>query len=98
MRPVLLVTLVYLGVLVAVLAVGLIMIAWRLWATARAIAEIHAALGEAEANTRPLGGHIEQINGALSAVSGGLSSIRGHLVRADAALGRILAKLRSSAA
>ena len=91
-------TLIYIAILVAVLAVGLIMIAWRLTMTAKAIAEIHAALGQAEANTRPLGDSIGTINGALSAVSGGLSSIYGHLVRGDGALGRIIAKLRSSAA
>lgn len=98
MRPVLLVTLIYIGVLVAVLAVGLIMIAWRLTMTAKAIGEIHAALGQAEVNTRPLADNINTINGALSALSGGLQSVLGHLLTANAALGRIIAKLRASAA
>lgn len=98
MPAVLWATLIYLAILVAVLAAGLIMIAWRLTMTAKAIREIHAALGEAEVNTRPLGDSIGTINGALSGVSSGLSSVHGHLVRADGALGRILAKLRSSAA
>ena len=98
MSAVLVATLIYLGILVAALAVGLIMIAWRLTMTAKAIIEIHEALGQAEASTRPLGGSIEAINGALVAVSGGLKSILGHLVRADGALGRIIAKVRASAA
>lgn len=98
MPAVLWATLIYIAILVAVLAVGLILIAWRLTMTAKAIAQIHEALGQAEANTRALGDGVGTINGALSAVSAGLSSIYGHLVRADGALGRILAKLRSSAA
>lgn len=98
MPAVLWATLIYIAILVAVLAVGLIMIAWRLTMTAKAIEQIHAALGEAEANTRPLGEGVGTINGALSAVAGGLASIHGHLGRADGALGRILAKLRASAA
>lgn len=91
-------TLIYIAILVAVLATGLIMIAWRLSMTAKAIAEIHTALGEAEANTRGLGESVGTINGALSALSGGLTSVYGHLLRADGALGRIIAKLRASAA
>lgn len=98
MSAVLLATLIYIAILVVVLAVGLIMIAWRLSMTARAIGEIHKALGQAEVNTRALGESVETINGALAAVSAGLTSILGHLVRADGALGRILAKLRASAA
>lgn len=98
MPAVLWATLIYLGILVAVLATGLILIAWHLRATAKAIAEIRAALAEAEANTRPLGDDLNAINGALAAVGGGLSSVFGHLVRADGALGRILDKLRASAA
>lgn len=98
MPAVLWATLIYIAILVAVLAVGLIMIAWRLTQTAKAIAEIRVSLGKAEENTRPLGDSIGTINGALSAVSGGLGSIYGHLGRADGALGRIIAKLRESAA
>lgn len=98
MSPVLWATLIYIAILVAVLAVGLIMIAWRLSMTAKAIGEIHAALGQAEANTRPLGDSVGTINGALSALSDGLKSVYGHLIRADSALGRIIAKLRASAA
>ncbi len=98
MPAVLWATLIYIAILVAVLAVGLIMIAWRLTMTARAIAEIHTALGQAEVNTRALGSSVETINGALSAVSDGLKSIFGHLIRADSALARIIAKLRASAA
>ena len=98
MSAVLWATLIYIAILVAVLAAGLIMIAWRLIMTAKAIAEIHAALGQAEVNTRPLAGSVETINGALSALSAGLKSVYGHLIRADGALGRIIAKLRASAA
>lgn len=98
MRPVLVVTLVYLGILVAVLAVGLILIAWRLWATARAIRKIRDALAKVEADTRPLGVVLGQVNGALSQVGGGLGSVLGWLVIADRALGRIAQGFRSSAA
>ena len=98
MSPVLWATLSYIAILVAVLAVGLIMIAWRLSMTAKAIAEIHAALGQAEANTRPLGESVGTINGALASLSDGLKSVYGHLIVADSALGRIIAKLRASAA
>lgn len=98
MPLVLIVTLVYLAVLVAVLAVGLILIAWRLWGTAVAIRRIRDALARVEGDTRPLSETLEKINGALSAVAGGLASVRGHLLRADAALGRIARRFRSSAA
>lgn len=98
MSAVLIATLIYIAILVAVLAVGLIMIAVRLWGTAKAIGEIHAALGEAEANTRGLGDSVGTINGALSSLSDGLKSVYGHLIRADGALGRIIAKSGRSAA
>lgn len=98
MSPLLWATLIYIAILVVVLAAGLIMIAWRLSMTARAIAEIHAALGQAEANTRPLGESVGAINGALAALSDGLKSVHRHLIVADSALGRIIAKLRTSAA
>jgi hypothetical protein len=97
-RPVLVVTLIYLGILVAVLAVGLILIAWRLWATARAIQKIRDALAKVEADTRPLGEVLGQVNGALSQVGGGLGSVLGWLVMADRALGRIAKGSQSSAA
>ena len=70
MRPVLVVTLVYLGILIAVLAVGLILIAWRLWATSRAIRQIRDALAKVEADTRPLGEVLDS-HGALSQVGAG---------------------------
>ncbi len=98
MRPVLVVTLVYLGILIAVLAVGLILIAWRLWATSRAIRQIRDALARVEADTRPLGEVLGQVNGALSQVGAGLGSVLGWLVMADRALGRIAQGFRSSAA
>ena len=46
MSAVLIVTLAYLAILVAVLAVGLILIAWRLTATAKAIRQIRDALAQ----------------------------------------------------
>ena len=98
MPAVLWATLVYLGILVAVLAVGLILIAWRLSATARAIREIRDALAKVQSDTVPLADALSGVNGALSQLSGGLRSVLGWLVRADAALGRIAEKLRSSAA
>ncbi len=98
MPAVLVATLVYLGILVAVLAVGLILIAWRLTATARAIREIRDALAKVQSDTAPLSDALGGVNGALAQLSGGLKSVLGWLVRADAALGRIAEKLRSSAA
>ncbi len=98
MRPVLVVTLIYLGILIAVLAVGLILIAWRLWATSRAIGQIHDALAKVEGDTRPLGEVLGSVNGALSQVGAGLGSVLGWLVMADNALGRIAKRFRSSAA
>ena len=98
MPTVLVVTLVYLGVLIAVLAVGLILIAWRLWAAAREIRKIRDALAQVEADTRPLGEVLGQVNGALSQVGAGLGSVLNWLVLADQALGRIARRFRSSAA
>jgi hypothetical protein len=95
---VLVVTLAYLAILVGVLAVGLILIAWRLWAVAKEIRRIRDALAQVEGHARPLGEVLGQINGALTAVGGGLDSVLGWLVMADSALGRIAEKLRSSAA
>ncbi len=98
MPPVLLATLIYLGILVAVLAVGLILIAWYLTATAKAIREIRDALAKVETDTRPLGASLEQVNGALSQLGGGLGSVLQWLVLADGSLGRIVKRFRSSAA
>ena len=98
MRPVLVVTLIYLGILVAVLAVGLILIASRLWTTTREIRRIRDALAKVEADTRPLGEVLGSVNGALSQVGAGLGSVLGWLVIADNALGRIAKRFRSSAA
>ena len=93
MRPVLLVTLIYLGVLVAVLAVGLIMIAVRLTAAARALERVFGSLAEVKGHTAPLAETITQINGALAQLGGGLGSVLEKLLRANAALGRIARKL-----
>ena len=98
MPPVLAATLVYLAILVAVLAVGLILIAWHLWATAKAIGQIRDALAKVEADTRPLGQSLEQVNGALSQLGAGLGSVLQWLVLADGSLGRIVRRFRSSAA
>ncbi|MFN2385559.1 MAG: hypothetical protein ABR576_04645 [Thermoanaerobaculia bacterium] len=98
MPPVLVATLAYLGILVAVLAVGLILIARYLWATAKAIREIRDALAKVEADTRPLGGALEQVNGALAQLGAGLGSVLNWLVLADGSLGRIAKRFRSSAA
>jgi len=92
MRPVLLATLIYLGILVAVLAVGLIMIAWRLWATGTALAAIRDELASVKEDTSPLASHIGAINGALSQLGGGLASVLARLGRANSALGRIIGK------
>lgn len=96
MRPVLVATLIYIGILVAVLAVGLIMIAWRLTATARALEKVYASLASVKSDTGPLSSHLEQINGALSALGGGLSSVLSRLARADQALGRIIKKVKAA--
>ena len=98
MPAVLVATLVYLGILVAVLAVGLILIAWKLSATARAIREIRDGLAQVQTDTAPLGEALGGVNGALAQLSGGLSSVLRWLVRADGALGRVLRRFRSSAA
>lgn len=98
MSPVLIATLVYLGILVAVLAVGLILIAWYLWGTATALRQIRDGLALVETDTRPLGETLEQVNGALSKLGGGLGSVLQWLVLADASLGRIVKRFRSSAA
>lgn len=96
MRPVLLATLIYIGILVAVLAVGLIMIAWRLIATARALEKVYASLASVKDDTGPLSAHLEQINGALAQLGGGLSSVLSRLARADRALGRIIDKVKAA--
>ncbi len=98
MPPVLLATLIYLAILVAVLAVGLIAIAWRLSATAKGLKKIRDALARVEADTRPLGETLEKVNGALAQLSGGLGSVYARLLRADGALARIAKRFRSSAA
>lgn len=98
MPAVLVATLVYLGILVAVLAVGLILIAWRLTATARAIREIRDALAQVQTDTAPLGEALGGVNGALAQLGGGLGSVLQWLIRSDAALGRIAERFRSSAA
>jgi hypothetical protein len=84
-------TLIYLGVLVAVLAVGLIMIAVRLWAAARDIERIRLALTGVQEHSDPLGANVETINGALSQLGAGLASVRGRLGRTDAVLGALVA-------
>ena len=98
MRPVLLVTLIYLGILVAVLAVGLIMIAWRLSATAKALGQIRDSLLQVKSDTGPLAETIKGINGALSQLGGGLGAVLQELIRADKALGRIARKGGANAA
>jgi hypothetical protein len=95
---VLVATLVYLGILVAVLAAGLILIAWRLSATARAIREIRDALAKVQADTAPLSEALGGVNGALAQLSAGLKSVLQWLLRVNAALGRIAERFRSSAA
>jgi len=67
-------------------------------ATAKAIREIRDGLAKVQADTAPLSEALGGVNGALSQLSGGLKSVLAWLVRADAALGRIAEKLRSSAA
>ncbi len=98
MPTVIVVTLAYLAILVGVLAVGLILIGYRLRAVAKEIRRIRDALAQVEGHTRPLAEVLGQINGALTQVGGGLGSVLGWLLRADSALGRIAEKLRSSAA
>ena len=92
MQPVVLATLIYLGILVAVLAVGLIMIAWRLSMTAKALGQIAEGLLQVRSDTAPLAETIQAINGALSQLGGGLNGVLQKLVRADGALGRIARK------
>lgn len=98
MPPVLVATLVYLAILVVVLAVGLILIAWKLSATARAIRQIRDALAQVGRDTAPLADALGQVNGALGQLGAGLASVGSWLGLADGTLGRIVKKLRSSAA
>ncbi len=98
MPAVLVATLVYLAILVAVLAVGLILIASRLWATAKAIRQIRDALAQVQTDAAPLGESLGKVNGALAQLAGGLASVLQWLVLADGSLGRIAKRLRSSAA
>lgn len=92
MSAVLIATLIYLAILVGALAVGLIMIASRLWATAAALTKIRDGLAIVQADTQPLAGYLTGINGALTQLAGGLSSVLARLLRLNAALGRITDK------
>lgn len=96
MQPVLLATLIYLGILVAVLAVGLILIAWRLSATSKALGQIAEGLLQVRSDTAPLAETIQGINGALSQLGGGLNSVLARLIQADGALGRIARKVNAA--
>jgi len=78
--------------------VGLILIAWHLSATAKAIRQIRDALAKVEADTRPLGESLDQVNGALAKLVAGLGSVLQWLLLADGSLGRIAKRFRSSAA
>lgn len=82
-------TLIYVGILVLVLAVGLIMITKYLWVVARILGQVSDGLKVVESNTAPLQSHVETLNGGLSAVSDGLKVVEGHLANAESALAQV---------
>lgn len=86
-------TVIYLIVLVAALAVSLITIFVYLWKIGSALAQVKEALLNAETNTRPLQGHVETINNGMVAVRDGLKSTNENLAATGDALNTVAAHL-----
>lgn len=82
-------TIIYLVVLVAALAVSLITIFIYLWRIGSALAEVKRGLIQARENTAPLAGHLDFINGGLVGVSDGLQSVDGHLAGVNESLNAV---------
>ena len=87
------ITVIYLAVLVLALAVSLITIFVYLWKIGSALAAVKDVLGQAEANTSPLKGHLEVINEGLSGVSGGLKLVDENLFEVNESLGAVAGHL-----
>ena len=89
------ITVIYLVVLVLALAlaVSLITIFGYLWKIGTALAAVQAVLGQAQANTAPLEGHLEVINDGLSGVSGGLKLVDENLFEVNESLGAVAGHL-----
>lgn len=98
MSALVVVTLIYLVILVAVLASCLILVAVRLAGTARAIRRTRDRLAEVEANTRPLRESVEAINQVFDQLADKLGSVSRSLERAERALSLINERKRSRAA
>ena len=86
-------TMLYLVVLVAALAAGLIAIARALIITKNNLAKIEGGLGQVEIQTKPLADSLGTINTVLATTAGGLSALLEGLKSADARLGRLAEKL-----
>ncbi len=81
------VTVIYLVVLVLALAVSLITIFVYLWKIGTALAAVQRELGQSEANTAPLEGHLETINEGLIGVGHGLVLVDENLFEVNESLG-----------
>ena len=86
-------TMLYLAVLVAALAAGLIAIARALIITRKNLAKIEGGLAQVELQTKPLENSLQTINAALVEISGGLSVLLDRLRNSDVNLGRVADKL-----
>ncbi|MGI8742458.1 MAG: hypothetical protein ACR2NN_07775 [Bryobacteraceae bacterium] len=86
-------TILYLVVLVAALAAGLIAIARALIITRKNLAKIEGGLLQVEVQTKPLANSLETINTVLTQTAGGLSALLERLSSVDASLGRLAEKL-----
>ena len=76
-------TVIYLVVLVAVLAVGLILILVALRSVGNKLAQISAGLKVVDGNTAPLNADIESLNNTLAGLAGGLQVAEGSFVAAN---------------
>ncbi len=86
-------TVIYLVVLVAALAVSLITIFIYLWRIGSALAAVQGELGRTQTNTTPLENHLETINGGLVAVRNGLKQVDENLFETNESLSGVAAHL-----
>jgi hypothetical protein len=77
------ITVIYAAVLVAVLAVGLILILTTLRSIGDKLGKIAAGLKLVESQTAPLNPTVEKLNDSLTALSGGLDVVQSHFEGAD---------------
>lgn len=85
-------TIIYAIVLVAVLAVGLILILITLMSIGDKLGKIAAGLKQVETQTAPLNPNVEQLNEGLVTLAGGLSVVNSHFAGADQHLDSVLEK------